>query len=83
MSDGLNDGCSICADAINAQPRTDRPVGRCLAMVARVFTEIQPLKMFALLLTLQLWNAFTTMNDNVKTFYETVKRLSAPLRNNF
>ena len=44
MSDGLNDGCSICADAINAQPRTDRPVGRCLAMVARVFTEIQPLK---------------------------------------
>ena len=72
MSDGLNDGCSICADAINAQPRADRPVGRCLAMVARVFTEIQPLKMFAVLASLSthsLGKGCAAMNDNVKTFY--------------
>ena len=49
MVDGLNDGCGICAEAANAQPRTSHLVGRCVAMVAVVFTEIQPLKIFTLL----------------------------------
>ena len=50
-------------------------MGRCLAMVAMEFTEIQPLKMFALLASLSThrhWKPLAAMNDNVKTFYEMV-----------
>ena len=70
--DGLNDCRGICAEDINAQPRTARLVGSCLAMVAMEFTEIQPLKMFALLASLSTHRRLkllAAMNDNVKTFY--------------
>ena len=44
-------------------------------MVAMEFTEIQPLKMFALLLTLMHLSALTARSDNVNTFYAVVNRV--------
>jgi hypothetical protein len=47
-------------------------------MVAMVFTEIQPLKMFALLASLSThrrWKSLAAMNDNVKTFYTAVNKV--------
>ena len=54
MSDGVNDPFGIFAGATNAQPSTDRLVGRCLEVLAMAmeFTENLLFKKIALWVTL-------------------------------
>ena len=48
MSDGVNGPFGICAGATNAQPHTDRLVGRCLEVLAMEFTKNLLFKKIAL-----------------------------------